>query len=104
MLAGSRRWGAGGVGRLASATGPAAAGGGSGPRGRTAGAGGGGVLPGQQPEPDGLPALPAGGLAGDEQPGGVAGGGVQRPGQGQGQVLESVGGGGGDLAGASGSD
>ena len=53
----------------------------------------------EQPGADGLPALPADGLAGDQQLGGVAGGGIQRAGEGSGQVLESVGGRGGDSPG-----
>ena len=56
---------------------------------RVVGAGGGGVLPEQQPESDGLPALPSTRFAGDEQLGGIVGGRVQQSGEGSGQVLES---------------
>ncbi len=47
---------------------------------RPAAVGGGDLeLPAEQPGADGLPALPPDGAAGDEQSGGVAGRGVQRP-------------------------
>ena len=46
----------------------------------------------EQPGADGLPAVPPGGVADDEQSGGVAGGRVQRAGEGQAEVLEPSGG------------
>ncbi len=72
MPAGSGGGGAGGVGRLAGALGPCTAGGRR--TGPATGGDGRAALFGEQPGADGLPALPAGGLAGDEQLGGVAGG------------------------------
>src|SRR5262249_15778185 len=53
-----------------------------------AASGGSADVSGEQPESDGLPALSPAGATDHEQPGGVAGGGVQRPGQGPGEVLE----------------
>src|SRR4029078_6108156 len=65
-----------------------------------AGAGRGDDVSAEQRQPDGLPAPPARGGADDEQPGGIAGGAVQRAGQGAVEVLEPAGGGGGDPASA----
>src|SRR5262249_27933592 len=68
--------GGGGVGRLARAARPSPAGGGG--AGPAAAGAGRGDVPAEQRAAHGLPALPAAGVAGDEQLGGVGGGGVQR--------------------------
>src|SRR5262249_32985983 len=58
------------------------------------------ALPAEQHGADGLPALSAFGVADDEQPGGIVSRRIQRTGQGEGEVLESPSGSGGDLASA----
>src|SRR5262249_49807438 len=65
-------------------------------------AGRGAVVPAEQRGADGLPPVSPRRSADDEQLGGVAGGGVQRAGQGEAEVLESPRGGGGDAASAGG--
>ena len=76
------------VAGMAGETGQATGGGRVGREAPQEAGGGGAELPGEQPGEDGLPALPQGRAANNEQPGRVAGGGVQRAGQGTRQVLE----------------